>query len=889
MRTMFSRFRSLLRRSRLDDELAEEIETHRAMLQARLERSGMTPGEAAPASRRAIGNATLAREDARAIWIWPWVDAAKQDVLYALRTLRHHRGFAAAIIVVTSLGIGAVTSVFGVLDALVLRPLPVHEPERLAYLGPPSFSYPIFRELRARGTDVFSNVFAWDLQAMHVDWQGELEPTEVLTASGDFAATLGIQPALGRFFRPEDDRIGGGPDGPVAVLSYRCWQQRFGGDPAVLGRTLRIDRVPFTIVGVAPRGFFGVAPGLSPELTIPVATLQTPASLAQHSSAWLHIMARLRPGVSLEDANAAVQGMWPRVLDITTPRDMPADRRLKYLQRRTTLSSAVAGFSRVRNQFAEPLWLLLGLVGLLFAVACASTTNLLLARTIAREREIAVRLAIGASRTRLMRQFMAESLVWTTFGALAGLLLASWTGNVLVGMLTSREDAIVVDLTPNWRVSLFTFALTLLAASLCSIVPAMRSIKPGAGSPLVETHHIAGGARRRWSPGKLLVVAQIALTMVLLAGGTLFVRSLWNVLSQDAGIDRERILVVATDPEAAGYEAERLIRFNEDLKERLARVPGVESVGLSLIPPISHEDGRWTQSIAVDGVALAPEDARYVYFNAVSPDYFRTLGIPVLQGRDIAPGDSAGRPRVVAINVALAQRFFPDGNPVGRRISIGRDQRRQDLEVIAVVADAKYQRLQEETRSIAYVAAAQHGLDQALFAEIRSAGSATGFAESVRREVRALDARVPVRVESVTDRIRESLVKERVLALLASTLGLAALILACAALYGLLAYTVSRQTREIGLRLALGAQPREVIGMVMRDCVILTLAGVTVGTLAAVALGRFGRTRLYQISPADAASLAAAGTLMLTVALLAGFLPAIRASRVDPVVALKAE
>jgi predicted permease len=888
MSSLFNRLRRWFGRDRFDADLSEELETHRAMIQEQMERAGRVPVEAAHASRRILGNLTLAREDARQVWVWPWLDAARQDISYALRILRRNRGFAAALIVVTSLGIGAATTVFGMLDALVLKPLPVYEPERLVYFSRPAFSYPIYSELRARTKDVFSDLFAWSLVDAHVDWRGELEPTEVLAATGDFYTSLGIQPALGRFFGTDDDRVGGGPGGPAAVVSYRCWQERFGGDATILGRTVRINRVPFTIVGVAPRGFFGVAPGLSPELTIPLLPLQTPESLAHHSSAWLHIMGRLQPALRLEEANAALQRIWPQVLETTTPRAMPADRRLKYLQRSTTLEPGVAGFSRVRNQFADPLWLLLGLVGLLFVVACTSTTNLLLARGIARQRELAVRLAIGASRLRLIRQFMTESLVWTTLGAMAGLFLASWTGSVMVGLLTSRESAIVLDLAPTWRVSLFAAALALLAAVSCSIAPALRTTR-SAGSGLIDTHQIVGGPFRRWSLGQWLLAVQMALTMVLLAGGALFVRSLLHVLSQDAGIDREYVLVVTTDPAVAGYEKDRAILYNQQLRERLARLPGVQSVGLSVMPPISHDDGLWTQSIAVDGVPLQPEDARYVYFNAVSPDYFNTVGIRLLHGRDFGPGDVNSSPRVVVINAALARRFFPGQNPVGRRVSIGRDARRQDLQIIGVVADAKYQRLTEDVRSTAYLAVLQQGLDQNVFAEVRSIAGTSSVAESVRREVRSLDPRVPLHIESVTDRIRGSLVRERILALLASTLGLAALILACAALYGLLAYAVSRQTREIGLRLALGAPRQRVIWMVMRDCLILTGCGVAVGLVATFALGRFARTLLFQISATDAASLVAAAGLMLSVAALAGLLPAMRASRVDPAVALKSE
>jgi putative ABC transport system permease protein len=887
MARLFLRLRYWFAERQLQADLAEELEAHRAMRQEQLERSGMTPDEAEYASRRALGNITLAREEARGVWIGPWLESVWQDASYAVRAIGRNPGFAAALILVTSLGIGATTSVFGLLDALVLKPLPVRDPDRLAYFRTPSFSYPIFSEVKARSSGIFSGFFAWNMEGVHVDWNGELEPTEVLMASGDFYPTLGIRPALGRLFGPEDDQMGGGTSGPVAVISYRCWQRRFGGDPAAIGRVVRIDRRPYTIVGVAPNGFVGVAPGLAPDLTIPLTVSQNPASLARHSTAWLHFMGRLQDGFTLEQANAAIQREWPHVLEVTTPRDMPGERRLKYLGRTTALESGYAGFSRVRNQFEQPLWLLLGLVALLFVVACASATNLLLARGVARQSELAVRLAIGASRARLVRQMLTESMVWTALGTLLGLLIASWTAGVLVTLLTSREEPIVLEVTPNWRLTVFALTLMLLTVALCSILPALRITRVAPGPGLKDPHQITGGALRKWSIGKGLVAGQVALTMVLLAGAALFTSSLVRVLSQDAGVDRSRVLVVAADAEAAGYEGDRLIRFNTDLQERLARLPGVASVSLSIVPPISDQDGNWTQSINVDGKQITPESSRYVYFNAVSAGYFGVVGIRMLQGRDFGPGDVAGSPRVVAINSALAQRFFPDQNPIGRSVSIGLDRRRQDLEIVAVVTDAKYQTLQEPTRSIAYMPVTQQGMDRNLFAEVRLSGTISSIVEPVRREVRALDGSVPLRIETVNERIRSSLVKERMMAMLASTLGGAALPLACAALYGLLAYAVSRQTKEIGLRLALGARRQTVIWMVMRDCLIVTVIGIALGVAATLALGRFASALLYQVTATDATSLLAAGTLMATVAGLAGFLPARRASRVDPVVALR--
>ena len=889
MRLLWQRLTYWFRHGDVDADLAEEIEAHRAMKQASLEAAGIPAADASHASRRALGNITLAREEARSVWVWPWLDSVRKDIAYAFRSLRRNPVFSSAVILVTALGIAATTSVYGLVDALILKPLPVRNPDRLVYFSSPSFSYPIFQETRQRGADIFSSFFAWNLKSVNIDWHGQLEPAEVLMASGDFYSTLGITAAIGRTFTAEDDRPGGGPNGLVAVISYTCWQRRFGGDSAVIGRTVRIDQRPFTIVGVAPRGFFGVAAGLAPDVTIPLTTVQDAGTLARTSSSWLHLMGRLRDGLSHQQANAALQRIWPAVLEATTGADEPPDRRATYLGRKTSLEPGSAGFSRVRRQFGEPLRILFALVVLLYVVACASAANLLLARGIARRREIAVRLAIGASRARVVRQLFTEALVSTSIAAAIGMLLATWLGNGLVAMIASRGSPVVLDLSPNGRSVLFALVLTLTTGVLCSVLPARRATRLAPSPLLKESGPAPRTLLRHWSLGRLLVVSQVAITMVLLVGAALFVRSLTSVLSQDAGFDRDKALVVATDAEAAGYKGERLQVYYTQLRERLAGIPGVASTSISMMPPISNEDGNWTQSIAVDGGPMEQDPSRYVYFNAVSSGYFQTLGMSVVRGRDFATADTADSARVIIVNESLVRRFFPNGDPLGRTISIGRSEQRSNLQIVGVVPDTKYQTLQEPARRIAYLPVAQHGGERTLFVEVKPFGETSTIADRVHTEVRALDARVPVRIETVSDRIRESLVKERVMAVLASSLGVTALALACAALYGLLAYAVSQQAKEIGLRLALGATRSGVLWIVLRDCLVVAAVGITIGAGASLALGRYVRALLFQVSAADAISLAVAAAVMLAVAVLAGLLPARRAATVDPAVALRGD
>lgn len=867
------------------------MEAHRAMKEADLRRAGVQPAEARWESRRALGNSALACEDARQVWLAPWLESVRQDASYACRMLRRSPTFAASMIIVMALGIGATLGVFSLIDGLVLKPLPVREPDRLVYLSRPSFSYPVFTELSTRGSHIFSSLIAWNIEREYVQWNTELEPTEVLMASGAFYSTLGVRASLGRTFTEADDVIGGASDGLVAVISHSAWQRRFGGDPSVIGRTIRIRRQPFTIVGVAPREFFGVAPGLAPELTIPLTVLER-ERLASRTSSWLHLLARLDEGLTIPEADAALQTVWRSVLEVTTNPGMPAERRAMYLSRTTSLQSARAGYSRVRNQFEEPLWVLLALVALLLIVATASAANLLLARGAARSREFAVRLAIGAGRRRLLRQVMTEAFVWTLLGALAGLIIATWTSGTLVNMMSTWDNPIVLNVVPDWRLVVSAVGLAMLTAVTCAILPALRTTDVEAGATLKEFGQIRGRLTTGWSSSKSLVTVQVGLTVLLLFGAALFGRSLHTILSQDAGFTPEGLIVVGLEAGEAGYEGARLTSFYETVLERLGSTPGVQSASLSKYPPISDDDGAWTQSIGVDGAAVQMDAARSVHFNAVTPGYFRTTGMRLLQGRDFSTQDRVGAERVVIVSESLARVFFPGENPLGRLISIGRSESRRDLVIVGIVGNSKYQRLTEPPRSIAYLPCAQvQDLIEGdeLFVAVRSTSDDTLTADTIRRQIRALDDRVPIRIQTIAERVRASLVKERVITTIAISLGVAALILACAGVYGLLGYIVSRQTGEIGLRLALGADRTQMLWLVMRQSLVLAGAGILIGLAASLALGQFARNLLFQVSGTDVFALGIAAVVMLVVALAAGFFPARRAANVDPLIALRAE
>jgi len=852
-------------------ELAEEMAFHRS--------------QAGPA---AFGNATLAREDARLVWTWRWIDDAWQDVRYTIRSMRRQPGFAAAAIVIVALGSGGATCVFGLLDALMMKSLPVDRPDRLVWFRDPAFSYPILAQVRDRLT-VFDGVFGWNVDRAYVDWtgsHGELVPADILEASSDFFTTLRVTAIAGRTFDRQDRE-----DAAIAVISHAAWTRHYAADPLAIGRSVRVGDLSYTIVGVTPPGFFGVAPGLAPELYVPVASGRSADRIASTTSSWLHLMARLKDGVPIVQADAAVQATWPSVMESTTHDGMPADRRARYLARKTALEPGRAGFSRVRNLYGEPLSLLMGLATLLLAVACASVANLLLARGTARRREIAVRLAIGANRARVFRQLVTEALVLTGCGAVIGLVVASWIGGALVAFMTTSSEQLALDTSIGWRTAGFTAAVAMALSALAALMPARLATGGDLMGGLKLAGQPGGGLLRRWSAGKALVVVQVALAVVLLAGAALFGRSLARLLGQDTGLDVDRLLVVLPDAEAAGHRGSGLLDFYVEAADRMRAMPGVESAALSWMPPISLDNGNWSQSIIIDGDSLPPAESRYVYFNAVSADYFRTVGTSLRRGRGMTDRDVASSPRVVVVNESLARRFFPNADPIGHRISIGKGTSRQDLEIVGIVQDAKYRVMQEETRRIAYLPLLQTrevlaGVNLAL--SIRSAAP-RGIAPEVREALRALDARVPLRIETAGDRVRESTLNERMIAGLAAALGLTALALACAGLYGLLAYAVSRHGREIGLRIALGARPASVLWLVQRESLVLATIGAAAGLGVALALGRFVRGLLFQVTPADPLALAAASASLLLVASAAAWLPARRAARLDPVVALKRE
>jgi predicted permease len=834
------------------------------------------------------------------------LDQVSHDVRFALRQFRRAPGLTLAAVLALACGIGGITTVFTLVDAVVLRPLPVAAPEELVWLRDPSFSYPMFEQIRDRG-HMLRGLFAWETRTLHAAWTSEPEPTSMLLVTGAFHDTLGLQPSAGRLLNQADVGNTAAEAHAVAVLSYAAWRRRFNRDPAAIGRTLRIEGQPFTIVGVTPPGFFGVAVGMSPDVTIPVTMLprlrsDEGESLIQAGQFWLNIMGRLRSGTSIAQADAEFQTVWAQALAATLSPDWTASWRARYVTFTSGLEPGASGYSPVRRQFQDALWLLFGLVALVLVVACATVANLLLAAATGRRRELALRLALGAGRARLMQQLFLEGLVLAAAGGGLGILFSAWAADLLVRLLSTSYDPVTMALGVDGRVLAFTAGAVCIAALAFSVAPIAGAVRIDPGPVLKAGTHHAGGNRRPAGIARALVAGQVALSMVLLVGSALFVRNLTLLLNKDAGFDRNGLLVVNVDVlspvsarSAAGDRAQDLAPWYGELLRRLRDTPGVRSASLSRKPPISNELGYWFDSFRVEG---QPADGRRpttaagrTFLNAVSPGYFATVGTAFIAGRDFLASDAEGRPQVAVINASTAAALFGRENPVGRRLTMGEGAESKSVEVIGVVRDSVYHRLQDDPHRVVYVPYMQTPQvlkASILYAEIRTSESGS-IGEALRAAVRSLDATAPIRIETVRSRIDESLVQERLVTIIAIFLGGVSLLLACGALGGLMSHMVASRTSEIGLRLALGAERRAVMALVMREALGLALVGAVAGVGLALAGGRLVAGFLYDLQPTDPVAVSAAAALMLLTATITGYLPARRAARVDPIEALRAE
>lgn len=884
MATLFRRLGYLLRRSRREAELREEIESHRALRQAALERDGLSPDDAALASRRSLGNTLLAVEETRDVWIGGTLDRLQQDVRAAFRGLRRSPGFTLVAILTLALGIGANAALFSIFNSLILRPLPVRDPGRLALLSGGSWTYPIWEEIDRIGGRLFDGTFAWSGERFDLSRGGQTELVDGAYASGRMFQVLGVSAERGRMLEAADDRIG---SQGTAVISHRFWQQRLGGEGDVVGRAITVERVPFTIVGVMPHGFFGPDVGRTADVIVPFAAERrirgADSVLGERSTWWLEVMVRLKPHQALEAANAAIRGVQPHIRAATLP-DWSQDMLATYLEEPFTLMQAASGKSDLRSRFETPLAALMIAVGLVLLVACANIASLLLARALARRHELSVRLAIGASRWRLARLLFTESLVVAVAGAALALVFAQWSGGFLVAQLNTWRGAVFLDLSLDWRVLAFTAALACLSAIVASLAPVIGASRVAPGEALREAGRGISGDRRFAVRGAL-VVAQLALSLVLIAGAGLFVRTFASLSRVSLGFAAERLLVadVRTGGTGAASPEERRLAF-ERLREAAATVPGVRSAALSNITPVSGQG--WNNWVG-DSPAPPKDRGQMTWMNATTPGWFATMGIPVLDGRDFDDRDRAGRPLVAIVNQSFARRFLPHGRAVGQLVILGGGVESR-YRVVGVVGDAVYNSPRQGMVPTTYLPVTQrHDRSTMSLTMAVAPGQLGSVRRTVAAELTRIDPSLALTFRTFDQLVDATVARERLVALLSAFFGGLALLLAALGLYGMVTHAVRERRVEIGVHMAFGAEPRLIVGLVLRRVGALIAAGLALGTMAGIWASRFVKAMLFGLEAGDPVTFAGAAAALVLVALVAAWVPARRAGRLDPVSVLR--
>ena len=897
---MNHKLRWLTRRSRKEAELRDELQFHLEQEAAEAEAAGLAADRAKWAARRDLGNIALLMEDTRAAWGWASLERFCQDLRYALRTLSKSPGFAAAVVLSLALGIGANTAIFSLLNAVVMRPLPVPAPQSLVQLTNTLplwetaannwnglFAYPQLENFQTHSKTLAGVFGGTGLGRIAIGLNGTTSLAKADAYTGNFFSVLGIAPQYGRFFSAADDAA----RAPVAVISDAFWRARFGADPAAVGRTVTVNQVPFTVIGITPREFLGTSAGNCPGLWVPLHALDRIAPDSRRWtepwSTWLQIAGRLRPEMSLQRTQAELDGIHRRLLEDALPASQLAG--VANVQRfvrdnHLALRPAASGmYSGLRDLYAFPLQLLMWVAGIVLLAACANIANLLLARASTRRREIAVRLALGAGRGRLVRQLLSESLVLALFGGLLAVPMAWWGSSLLVRMI-STGDSPPVAVDPDWRTCAFTAAVSLLTGILFGLAPALRATRLDPGPVIKEGMRHASPSSHLLD--RVLVVVQVALSVVLVAGAGLFVRTLQKLHDVDPGYDRQNVLMVSVDAKLAGYSSDRACPVYAEILRRMRTLPEVKSAAASIVRPVDDQFYLVDRVNEVDGRPLPEGRVIRVEWNATRPAYFSTLSTPIVSGRDFQPRDNQSAPAVVIVNQSLANRAFPNQDPVGHRLNTAT--------IVGVVKDSYYGGARDQPGPALFYPLFQHGPAQEyrwgyVSFELRYS-SQSSLLDQVRREVAAVDRGLPVfGVRTLLAQTEESMLTERLLATLSSVFGSLALLLACVGLYGLMAYAVARRTSEIGIRLALGARPRPILCLVLRETFALTLAGIAVGVPLALWAARYAKAVLFGIGAVDPLTIAITVAALIGTAALAGYLPGRRAVRVDPMVALRYE
>ena len=890
----------LFSRRRIYGDLSAEIEEHLNEKIDELVASGMSRAEATRTARREFGNVTLVEECSREIWQWPAIESFFADIRYALRIVRKSPGFTTVAVMTLALGIGANTAIFSLLDALVLRDLPVPHAEQLVQFGahPPGdpftgLTLPMFEEI-ARDQNVFSGTFAWwGGSVRNVETNGQLSRASIWGVTGNFYSELGAVPEVGRLLDPSDVSLNSATPAQVAVLGYRFWRRNYGGTKDVIGKTIKIEAVPFTIIGVAREGFNGMSAASECEVTIPLTAeplisgrTDVQTNLQRRDDLWFDGAGRLRPGVTLDQARAQLESLWPAIRQAVMP-IQPTDAQRAYsLVLQLKVESGAAGRSFLRGQFTKPIYVLLAISGVVLLIACVNLASLMLSRTTARSHEFGLRVALGASRRRLAQQMLVESVMLSSAGTLVGFAFAYWVSRALANFFLGQYYDLVpieLNLTPDLRILAFTAAAGILTGILSGLVPGWRATREDPNTTLQLSSRTVGRGTGMFSKG--LIVTQVALSLILLAGTGLFIRTLEKLRAVQPGFQTHGIFLVQLFRKPGGYKDLNKVTYYREMTDRVSSLPGVTMAGIINMGLGLGFD--WEQTIHVPGKMPGTCKAD---LGIVMPGSLRALGISLIRGRRFTWRDDDQAPRVAIVSENLAKRMFANGDALGQRIDVATEPEWQNLQIVGIASNARLYDMRNPPQPTVYLPTAQNkdymGIS-VLVVETKIAPAAmTG---AIRQVVESLGHEYVYSVKTVAEQINHGLLQERMIALLSAFFGALALLLAAIGLYGLMAYNVARRTRELGIRFALGAQRSGILRMVLRETLMLTLIGIAIGLPCAVAATRLIAHMLFGVTAYDPVTLAAVAIALLAVGALAGYLPARRAMRVDPMVALRYE
>ena len=901
--------RRWLHREQAERELDAELRSYFDIVTERLMARGLSREQAIRSAHLQLEGPEQVKEKVRHARMGFTLETTARDLRYAWRTLRRNPGLTTVAVLTLGVGIGANCAIFSLINAVMLRALPVQHPEQLVLLTDPgqsgvamettehgvrrNLSYREFQELRLHNTE-FSGLLAAQNDVTDVDVlpeSGSASQTQHAHAqlvSGDFFQVLGVHPVIGRTFTPDEDKVPGA--NPVAVISYGYWQRMFAGNLAIVGTTIRVGAGAFRIVGVAPPGFKGILVGSDADFWFPITMQQQVLPgrnyLEPIDTLWLQVMGRLAPGMSLKRAEAGINVTFQQVLRVWAA-DLPAGRQRRLmLEEKIQLRPGSRGASELRGEFADPLIVLMALVGAVLLIACANTANLMLARAAARQREIGVRLALGAARARLIRQLLTESFLVAALGGTLGILLSIGGTHLLLALVSTGFDNLDLEVPRDYHVLIFTAAISLLTLLLFGLAPAVRGTRLDVNRTLAANARGTIGSRTDLRSGRLLVVAQVAISVILLIGAALFVRSLSNLLAQALGYDREHLLMIKLDPAAAGYKAPAAIALYERIREQLQTIPGVRAVTLSNTGLFDGDSG---DHVSVEGSPVNNPDQLDSAWTEIGADYFKTLGIPLLRGREVNASDMAQGAQVCVINESFLRKFFPGVDAIGRHVTDMYPTTRETFEIVGVVADAKEHRPNEKSYARFYSNIAHPiGTVKSVTYLLNTAHNPATVASAVRESLQKLDRNLTILgLRTLDEQIDRRLITERVVADFAGFFALVALFMAAIGLYGVMSYSMTRRTNEIGIRMALGASANSVRRMVLNETLWMVAIGAAVGLPCACALARLISSRLYGLRSIDPLSIAAAITVVLISGVLAAYVPAYRASKVDPMLSLR--